>query len=90
MEDALFQVHPTASCAAVAMFCKSWQIQQHIGRFCASLVKSDTAQALVGGDEAAEEVERARWFVLSQLKAFAATTNPFELLVDLIADRVAE
>jgi hypothetical protein len=76
LEDALFQVHPAASCAAVAIFWKSWQIQQHIARFCARLVKSETARELVGGGDPAGEIERARWFVLGQLGAFAAMLGP--------------
>jgi hypothetical protein len=52
LEEALFQVHPAASCAAVATFWKSWQIEQHVTSFCARLVTSETARALVAGDPA--------------------------------------
>jgi hypothetical protein len=73
LEEALFQVHPGASCAAGAIFWKSWQIEQYLTSFCARLVTSETARALAGAGDTAGEVERARWFLLGQLNAFAAT-----------------
>jgi hypothetical protein len=88
LEDAFFQVHPRASCAAVAILWKSWQIQQHIARFCFRLVKSETARALVGGDEPAGEVERARWFVLDQLAALAVMHNDTGCKVANSADQL--
>src|SRR5260370_42410036 len=40
LEAALQRVHPNASCAALADFWCSWQVQRHIADFCTRLAES--------------------------------------------------
>lgn len=72
LEAAFRKFHPNASCAAVADFWRSWQVQRHIADFCAGLAESETARMLAGDSiEAGRQAECARVHVCRQLAAFA-------------------
>jgi len=73
---------------AVVDYWTSWQVQEHISRFCWTLGRSETAKILAGGNDlrASEQAEEARRFVSVQLASFANTlandVNAPELLTD--------
>jgi hypothetical protein len=71
LDISLGQFHPKLSTYVRADFWRSWQVDDHIARFCGMLAESEEAEALAR-EAIWDETDRAREWVSLQLELYAA------------------
>jgi len=82
LDVSLGQLHPKLSNSARADFWRSWQVDDHIARFCGNLARSEEAKALACEPIwVTNETNRAREWVYLQLELYATDLKATSPLV---------